>query len=348
MSLKSLARIPPFDNPNIIDHMIENSDSWMKFYSKTDGEAVPLPGPYINMDVDEVSKLGNKQDTIKEENDENVEEEKALNNSENDNKDVINEEDLNSIWDLNDMEDHMDDDDSDDDLPGTNLNKIKNKDRTKEVYQDSLVQGLDDYQEFRYGSVMFEKEQKIKKAQVFKYLLRLCVIRCLRPDRVVPEVNRFLGNVLDPRFMEPPVYDFKRLGDGFREFSGKSGARKPILFILSSSINAMNELQILKNYLNLKVKIHYLPLGSSNDVRVKELILEGAKNGDWVLLENLHLVTDWLVLLEKFIQSMESQNIHPNFRLWLSSMPVDYSQSHFYKIVIKSHFSLLRVSGLMH
>ena len=131
------------------------------------------------------------------------------------------------------------------------------------------------------------------------------------------EVNRFLGNVLDPRFMEPPVYNLP-------EFYKETNSKKPVLFILSASINTMNELQILKNYLRIRVKIHYLPLGSTIDMKVKELILEGAKNGDWVLLENLHLVTDWLVLLEKFIESMETQNVHPNFRLWLSSMPVDY------------------------
>ena len=108
------------------------------------------------------------------------------------------------------------------------------------------------------------------------------------------------------------------------EFYKETNSKKPVLFILSASINTMNELQILKNYLRIRVKIHYLPLGSTIDMKVKELILEGAKNGDWVLLENLHLVTDWLVLLEKFIESMETQNVHPNFRLWLSSMPVDY------------------------
>lgn len=43
----------------------------------------------------------------------------------------------------------------------------------------------------RYGSIRFQKEQVVKKQQVFKYLLRLCVIRCIRPDKVVPEIMRF-------------------------------------------------------------------------------------------------------------------------------------------------------------
>jgi len=57
---------------------------------------------------------------------------------------------------------------------------------------------------------------------------------------------------------------------------------------------------------------------------VKELILKGTENGDWVLLENLHLVTDWLLLLEKLIEKLEPEKVHTNFRLWMSSMPVNY------------------------
>jgi len=53
-SLQSLSKIHPFDSPSIIDHMLENSELWLRFYGKTEGESVPLPGPYINMDVEAV------------------------------------------------------------------------------------------------------------------------------------------------------------------------------------------------------------------------------------------------------------------------------------------------------
>jgi dynein heavy chain, axonemal len=126
-----------------------------------------------------------------------------------------------------------------------------------------------------------------------------------------------IGNVLDPRFNSPPEHNLT-------QFYSETQNTKPILFILSSSVNPLNELQIIKNKLNMRVKIQYLPLGNSIDDKVKELILEGTKNGDWVLLENLHLVTDWLLLLEKLIQKLKPETTHPNFRLWMSSMPVDY------------------------
>lgn len=63
--------------------------------------------------------------------------------------------------------------DSDDDLPGTRLEDLHSKDMTKDAIGDALMLGQEDYQEFRYGSVRFEKEQKLKKTQVFKHLLRL-------------------------------------------------------------------------------------------------------------------------------------------------------------------------------
>uniref|UniRef100_A0A2C9JPE7 Dynein heavy chain C-terminal domain-containing protein n=1 Tax=Biomphalaria glabrata TaxID=6526 RepID=A0A2C9JPE7_BIOGL len=47
-----------------------------------------------------------------------------------------------------------------------------------------------------------------------------------------------------------------------------------------------------------------------------KLIRECAKNGDWLCLKNLHLVTAWLPALEKEINTMQPHN---DFRLWLTS-----------------------------
>lgn len=123
--------------------------------------------------------------------------------------------------------------------------------------------------------------------------------------------------MLDPRFNSPPEHNLVR-------FYYETVNVKPILFILSSNVNTLNELQIIRTKLNINVKIHYLPLGNWIDEKVKELILKGTENGDWVLLENLHLVTDWLLLLEKLIEKLEPEKVHTNFRLWMSSMPVNY------------------------
>jgi hypothetical protein len=102
-----------------------------------------------------------------------------------------------------------------------------------------LVDGVTEYNEFRLGSVKFENEMKTKKQQVIKELLKFCIIRIFRPERIVRVIQRFLGSVLDPRFMEPLVFNLVHL---YKETS----CQAPILFILSPNINTLNEINNLK------------------------------------------------------------------------------------------------------
>ena len=52
--LEALSRMPPFDTPNVIDHMIVNHAEWEKFINGMDDQANPLvPGPYAQYSVDQ-------------------------------------------------------------------------------------------------------------------------------------------------------------------------------------------------------------------------------------------------------------------------------------------------------
>ncbi len=55
------------------------------------------------------------------------------------------------------------------------------------------------------------------------------------------------------------------------------------------------------------------------------LIMQAAKSGDWVCLQNCHLASSWMLRLEEKVQELarasEATAPHPDFRLWLTSMP---------------------------
>lgn len=50
-------------------------------------------------------------------------------------------------------------------------------------------------------------------------------------------------------------------------------------------------------------------------------MLQARQNGDWVCLQNCHLAISWLPRLEQDLEHSMDMDIHPDFRLWLTSMP---------------------------
>ena len=65
--------------------------------------------------------------------------------------------------------------------------------------------------------------------------MRLIIVRCLRPDRIVFAVTAFIVNNLTAKFTEPPVLD---LGSVLAD----SMATTPLIFVLSPGVDPTNQL----------------------------------------------------------------------------------------------------------
>ena len=50
------------------------------------------------------------------------------------------------------------------------------------------------------------------------------------------------------------------------------------------------------------------------------MIKEATQRGGWVLLQNCHLAISWMAELERIVEEF-NDNLHKDFRLWLTSMP---------------------------
>eukprot|EP01035_Chromulina_nebulosa_P020290 gene20290-26338_t len=100
-------------------------------------------------------------------------------------------------------------------------------------------------------------------------LERLCILRCLRRDKMELAIQDFITQFLGDRFIQPPPFDLKAC---FND----SITVTPLIFILSS--------------------------GSDPN-------------------KNCHLSISWMPTLEQICDSMEADKVHPEFRLWLTSMP---------------------------
>ena len=144
---------------------------------------------------------------------------------------------------------------------------------------------------------------------------RLVVLRCLRPDKIVPAMQGYVEENLGQYFIEPPTFDIQAcLSD--------STNITPLIFILSPGADPMATILKLASengFTGLKAP-KTISLGQGQGPLAENLILAGLKFGSWVVLQNCHLATSWMPTLEKLCEEVITPvAVDPNFRLWLTS-----------------------------
>ncbi|XP_039757462.1 dynein beta chain, ciliary-like [Pararge aegeria] len=147
-------------------------------------------------------------------------------------------------------------------------------------------------------------------------LQRLCILRALRPDRMSYASGAFCEENLGTKYVEartPP------LEKSFEE----STCTTPMFFILSPGVDPLKDVEKLGRKLGFstdKRNFHIVSLGQGQEVVAEEAMGVSAVNGDWVILQNVHLVAKWLATLEKKMEET-FENPLPGYRLFLSAEP---------------------------
>ncbi|KAG7377648.1 hypothetical protein PHYPSEUDO_011184 [Phytophthora pseudosyringae] len=143
---------------------------------------------------------------------------------------------------------------------------------------------------------------------------RIIVLRCLRPDKVIPAVMSFVAAEMGQRFIEPQPFDLKA---GFDD----SNCSTPLIFVLTPGADPMSELLKLAAELGFNKKFVAISLGQGQGPLAENAIAEAIDNGTWVCLQNCHLSVSWLPTLEKICEEITPDRVHASFRLWLTSEP---------------------------
>ncbi|KNC98870.1 uncharacterized protein SPPG_09316 [Spizellomyces punctatus DAOM BR117] len=147
-------------------------------------------------------------------------------------------------------------------------------------------------------------------------LQKLCILRCLRPDRMTYAVRNFISQKMGSKYINTSRVPLPR---SFEE----SGPATPIFFILSPGVDPVKEVEALGRTLGVAEdngNYHYVSLGQGQEVIAEQKLDLAYKQGGWVMLENIHLVAKWLPVLEKKLEAL-STGSHPDFRVFLSAEP---------------------------
>ncbi|KXZ49756.1 DHC2 protein [Gonium pectorale] len=145
---------------------------------------------------------------------------------------------------------------------------------------------------------------------------KLCLLRCLRMDRVTVGITRFVIGIMGEKYVQPPVLEY-------RAIYKQSSETTPIVFVLSPGADPAFDVFKLGEEMGFRpgAKLKYMALGQGMGPKAQELIETGATRGLWIMLQNCHLLPTWLKTLEKILEKITKP--HHDFRLWLTTEPTD-------------------------
>ena len=149
---------------------------------------------------------------------------------------------------------------------------------------------------------------------------RQLIIKALRPDKLIPLIQNFIIANLGQKFVDvPPIILDKIYQD--------STNTTPLIFVQTPGVDPFNA---LANFAAKKsFNLEKISLGQGQGPHALRLINNSSEKGEWVILQNCHLAQGFMPAQEKRCDELitDVKNVHPDFRLWLTSYPVEFFPS---------------------
>jgi len=152
-----------------------------------------------------------------------------------------------------------------------------------------------------------------KRLSAFQKLL---VLRALRQDRVTTALTAFIEQRLGRRYVQQEPFD---LEDTFNDSSFK----QPLFFVLFPGVDpgvAIERLGAKLGFTQQRGNYVSISMGQGQEANAENCIDRFSKEGGWVFLQNIHLMSTWLPTLDRKLELVAEAG-HEDFRAFLSAEP---------------------------
>jgi len=100
-----------------------------------------------------------------------------------------------------------------------------------------------------------------------------------------------------------------------------SASDTPLVFVLSTGTDPAADLYKFAEGMKFGKKLAAISLGQGQGPRAEAMFRSATERGTWVFFQNCHLAPSWMPTLERMVENIDPNKVHPQFRLWLTSLP---------------------------
>ncbi|XP_075229380.1 dynein heavy chain at 16F [Lycorma delicatula] len=145
---------------------------------------------------------------------------------------------------------------------------------------------------------------------------RMMVLKALKEEKLVFAITEYVKELMGQAFVESPVISLHNI---FQDTSHIT----PLVFVLSTGSDPVGGFLRFAAETGNTDKIQSISLGQGQGPIAETMIKAAVKKGDWVFLQNCHLASSWMLAMERLVIKLiqDPTEVHPDFRLFLSSMP---------------------------
>ena len=145
---------------------------------------------------------------------------------------------------------------------------------------------------------------------------KLILIKCAKPEILVKGIEAFIKSELGEFYLKKQLFS---INQAYVETDNLT----PMVFILTSGDDPQDLIKNLSHQMNSR--LFSVSLGKGQKEKASKFLKDFASSGDWLLLQNCHLMPSWMPELENILQRLRSDSekslirVHPNFRLFLTT-----------------------------
>jgi dynein heavy chain len=139
---------------------------------------------------------------------------------------------------------------------------------------------------------------------------RMCVVKAIRQDRTLIAAQDYISEALGRRFVESVPLNMETTW-------GESNPRCPLICLLSPGADPTKLIEDLAK--RKKFKVLGVSMGQGQDIIARKYMTGASAEGQWVLLQNMHLGLPYLQEVEQYL--VKAEELHEDFRVWITAEP---------------------------